>query len=109
MQAQLIDLIFRKSLRITSATKGSRGVGAIVNLQSNDGSKIWELIPYLHAMWSAPLQARLLCSRSFTSVSHWPFYLPAHYLLQQLGFVEPAAFAMMMMMTIIIDIIINYL
>ncbi len=56
MQAQLIDSIYRKSLRITSATKGSMGVGAIVNLQSNDGAKIWEMIPYLNFIWASPLQ-----------------------------------------------------
>ncbi|KAK9817530.1 hypothetical protein WJX74_009211 [Apatococcus lobatus] len=71
-KAQLIDLIFRKSLKITSATKGSRGVGAIVNLQSNDGSKIWELIPYLHAMWSAPLQMLVIMMLLVRIIGLWP-------------------------------------
>ncbi|KAK9839590.1 hypothetical protein WJX84_006235 [Apatococcus fuscideae] len=72
VMAQLIDLIFRKSLKITSATKGSRGVGAIVNLQSNDGSKIWELIPYLHAMWSAPLQMLVIMMLLVRIIGLWP-------------------------------------
>ncbi len=35
------------------------GVGAIVNLQSNDGAKIWEMIPYLNFIWASPLQVRI--------------------------------------------------
>lgn len=35
-QISLVDALYRKSLRVSSATKGDMGVGKIVNLQSND-------------------------------------------------------------------------
>jgi hypothetical protein len=56
MKISLIHLLFQKSLRITSAVKSGLGVGPIVNLQSNDASKLWNVIPYLHVIWSAPFQ-----------------------------------------------------
>lgn len=56
LKAQLVQMIYRKSLRITSAVKSGKGVGAIVNLQSNDASKLWSLPSYLHIIWSGPFQ-----------------------------------------------------
>lgn len=49
-------MLYRKSLRITAASKGKMGVGAIVNLQSNDASKLWGMAQYLHIIWSGPFQ-----------------------------------------------------
>ena len=49
-------MLYRKSLRITAASKGRMGVGAIVNLQSNDASKLWGMAQYLHILWSGPFQ-----------------------------------------------------
>ena len=49
-------MLYAKSLRITSGVKAELGVGAIVNLQSNDGSKIWNLPQYLHIVWNGPFQ-----------------------------------------------------
>lgn len=51
-----MQMLYRKSLRITSAVKSERGIGAIVNLQSNDASKLWSLPNYLHIIWSGPFQ-----------------------------------------------------
>ena len=53
-------MLYRKSLRITAASKGKMGVGAIVNLQSNDASKLWGMAQYLHIIWSGPFQVLLL-------------------------------------------------
>ena len=38
-QIALVDALYRKSLRISSAAKGDLGVGKIVNLQSNDAGE----------------------------------------------------------------------
>ncbi len=46
-QVGLVDALFRKSLRISSAAKSEAGVGAIVNIQSNDAAKLWNLPQYL--------------------------------------------------------------
>ncbi len=51
-------MLYGKSLRITSGVKAELGVGSIVNLQSNDGSKIWNLPQYLHIVWNGPFQVR---------------------------------------------------
>lgn len=56
VQISLVDMLYRKSLRITAASKGKMGVGAIVNLQSNDASKLWSMAQYLHIIWSGPFQ-----------------------------------------------------
>ena len=52
----LIDAIFKKSLRVSGAVRGEMGIGKIVNLQSNDGSKLWGTAQFLHQIWSAPMQ-----------------------------------------------------
>lgn len=49
-------MLYRKSLRLSAASKGRLGVGAIVNLQSNDASKLWGLAQFLHILWSGPFQ-----------------------------------------------------
>ena len=51
-----LQLLFDKSLCITSAVRTDMGVGAIVNLQSNDASKLWALPLYLHVVWNGPMQ-----------------------------------------------------
>jgi hypothetical protein len=40
-QIGLVDMLYRKSLRVSSAAKGQLGAGKIVNLQSNDACE-WE-------------------------------------------------------------------
>ena len=52
-------MLYAKSLRITSSVKSDMGVGPIVNLQSNDASKIWNLPMYLHIVWNGPFQVWL--------------------------------------------------
>ena len=56
MQVGLIDMLYCKSLRVSSSAKAGLGVGSIVNLQSNDASKLWNLPQYLHMLWSGPFQ-----------------------------------------------------
>lgn len=46
-------------MRLGVGVRGTRGVGAIVNLQSNDASKIWMIPTYIHLLWNAPFQVRL--------------------------------------------------
>jgi hypothetical protein len=53
-------MLYRKSLSVTSAVRSSFGVGAIVNLQSNDASKIWSLPQYLHVVWNGPFQIMVI-------------------------------------------------
>lgn len=76
LQISLVDMLYRKSLRITAASKGKMGVGAIVNLQSNDASKLWGMAQYLHIIWSGPFQvwplpcwAVVLCHHKHTTLT----------------------------------------
>ena len=52
----LIHTLYQKALRISVASKAELGNGAIANLQSNDAAKVYNLPPYGHILWSAPLQ-----------------------------------------------------
>ena len=56
LKTAMIQMIYAKSLRITSGVKSNMGVGSIVNLQSNDASKIWNMPLYLHIVWNGPFQ-----------------------------------------------------
>ncbi len=56
IQVDVIEMMYEKALRITHGVKSKMGVGSIVNLQSNDGSKIWNLPQYLHIVWNGPAQ-----------------------------------------------------
>ncbi|XP_053694450.1 multidrug resistance-associated protein 1-like [Sabethes cyaneus] len=51
----LISAIYRKALRISSLAKKDTTVGEIVNLMAVDAQRFFELVPYLHVLWSAPL------------------------------------------------------
>lgn len=59
IQASLVCMLYDKMLKLSSAVKGEMGVGAIVNLQSNDAAKIWALPQYMHVLWSGPFQVGL--------------------------------------------------
>lgn len=52
LKISLIDMLYDKSLRITSAVKSDMGAGTIANLQSNDAAKLWSLVLYLHVVWN---------------------------------------------------------
>lgn len=56
IKVNMITMLYDKSLRITSGVKAEMGVGSILNLQSNDASKIWNLPMYLHIVWNGPFQ-----------------------------------------------------
>lgn len=47
LKTALVDMLYKKSLKVSAAAKSDAGVGAIVNLQSNDAAKLWSLPQYL--------------------------------------------------------------
>ena len=57
-QVQLMDMVYRKALRLSSGDVAAKGVGAIVNLQSNDVKKLEFLPVFVHSIWEAPMQVR---------------------------------------------------
>ncbi|XRA96345.1 ABC transporter isoform A [Pycnococcus provasolii] len=56
LKTGLIAAVFAKASRLTGGVVRRLGVGTIINYQSNDTSKIYELPPYAHVVWSGPFQ-----------------------------------------------------
>ncbi len=56
MRAALVMVIYEKSFTLSNAARQTATVGEIVNHQSDDVKKLYDLIPYLHLIWSSPLQ-----------------------------------------------------
>lgn len=55
IRTALISSIYRKALVMSSAAKRTTTVGEIVNLMSVDAHRFFEMIPYLHIVWSGPI------------------------------------------------------
>ena len=51
LRTALISTIYRKALRMNSASKKDSTVGEIVNLMSVDAQRFMDLIPYLNMLW----------------------------------------------------------
>jgi hypothetical protein len=56
IKSEMVAMIYSKSLRVTGGVRSGMGVGAIVNLQSNDASKLWGTPMYIHMVWNGPFQ-----------------------------------------------------
>ncbi len=56
MQIQLMDMVYRKALRLGSGEVAAKGVGGVVNLQTNDVNKLERFPVYMHGIWEGPLQ-----------------------------------------------------
>ncbi|GFR41153.1 hypothetical protein Agub_g1817 [Astrephomene gubernaculifera] len=70
LKIALIDLVYDKCLRITTAVRSEMGTGAIVNLQSNDVAKLWSTVLYLHVIWNGPFQI-LIVMFLLVRIMHW--------------------------------------
>lgn len=55
IRSALISSVYRKALRMSSAAKKDSTVGEIVNLMAVDAQNFFEMMPYLHFIWSGPL------------------------------------------------------
>jgi ATP-binding cassette subfamily C (CFTR/MRP) protein 1 len=51
----LVSAIYRKALRISSAAKKDTTVGEVVNLMAVDAQRFFELVSYVHVLWSGPM------------------------------------------------------
>ena len=56
LRAAIVGATYRKLLRLLPAARGRFSAGEITNLMGPDAQRIEALIPYLHALWFAPLQ-----------------------------------------------------
>jgi hypothetical protein len=48
--------VYKKSFTLSSKSRQTSTIGEIVNLQAVDTGRLQEVLPYLHMVWSAPLQ-----------------------------------------------------
>lgn len=55
IRAALVNAIYRKSLSLSSSARRGTTNGEIVNLMSVDAQRFYELIPFLHIIWSGPM------------------------------------------------------
>ena len=56
MQVELLDMLYQKSLRLGTDVRNARGIGTVINLQSNDAHKVWMVLVHLDMLWNSPLQ-----------------------------------------------------
>ncbi|TPX44411.1 hypothetical protein SeLEV6574_g04522 [Synchytrium endobioticum] len=59
IRAAVVTAIYRKALRLSSASRQTSTVGEIVNLMSVDATRLMDLTSYLHILWSGPFQIGL--------------------------------------------------
>ena len=64
LQVDLLDMLYQKSLRLGVDVRNARGIGTVVNLQSNDASKVWMMPVHIHTLWNSPFQvcATICCT-----------------------------------------------
>ena len=56
LRAALVAATYRKLLRLSPASRGAVSSGELTSLMGADASRVADLVPYLHALWFAPLQ-----------------------------------------------------
>ena len=56
IKAAIICASYRKLLRLAPAARLATSAGEVTNLLGQDAQRIADLVPYLHALWFAPLQ-----------------------------------------------------
>lgn len=84
----LISSIYRKSLRMSNASRKESTVGEIVNLMSVDAQRFMELTTYLNMIWSAPLQIALALYFLWDLLGKF-FFIPSFYSNNQKYQVHP--------------------
>ena len=55
-RVSVITAVYRKSLRLSMSAKQADTVGNCLNLMAVDARRLNDWLPYLHNMWSSPLQ-----------------------------------------------------
>eukprot|EP01083_Nonionella_stella_P065153 170468_1 len=56
LKTSLVSAVYSKSLRLSGTSRQEKTTGEIVNLMATDSQRINDLFPYIHMLWSAPLQ-----------------------------------------------------
>eukprot|EP01134_Creolimax_fragrantissima_P008215 CFRG8215T1 len=59
VRAAIVAAIYQKSLVVSNTARKGTTVGEITNLMSVDAQRFMDLLPYMHMIWSGPLQITL--------------------------------------------------
>ena len=59
IRTALVNIIYRKSLKLSHESRQKSTIGEIVNLMSVDAQRFMDLMTYIHMIWSAPFQILL--------------------------------------------------
>lgn len=55
-RAAIVTVIYKKAFKLANTSRQDSTTGEIVNHMSIDAQRLMDLIPYLHQLWSGPLQ-----------------------------------------------------
>ena len=72
----LLDMLYQKSLRLGVDVRNARGVGTVMNLQSNDASKVWMMPVHIHTLWNSPFQVIMFPTTACVLLINYPCSLP---------------------------------
>ena len=59
IRTALVNIIYRKALKLSHESRQKTTIGEIVNLMSVDAQRFMDLMTYIHMIWSAPFQITL--------------------------------------------------
>ena len=77
IRAAIVSIVYKKSFLLSPKARQGSTVGDIVNHMSIDADRLMNLVPYLHMVWSGPLQV----------IGTWAASLSTHDWLVGLGLV----------------------
>lgn len=77
LRALVMDIVYRKALKLTTSDRQGTTNGSITNLLANDSQKFFEVMPMLHLSWAAPLQI-VIATFFLFSILGWSAFVGKH-------------------------------
>lgn len=74
MRIAMCSIIYRKSLRLSNGSLGNMSVGQVVNLLSNDVSRLDSSIVLLHYLWLGPIETVIVSYLVYCEIG-WPSFV----------------------------------
>lgn len=111
VRSAIVTTVYKKAFKISSKARQKFSTGEIVNHMSIDANRLNGLVPYLHMIWSAPLQIGVSLYLLYTQVgpavfagSLSPLHLVFFYLSTLQFFLKNGTFAGIGVMILMIPI-----
>lgn len=58
LRTAMVSAVFSRTMGMSEVSRAATSRGELLNLMSNDATKLLETMPLVHLCWSAPLQVR---------------------------------------------------